>query len=60
MRVYDNEDQENVTCQCDHLTSFSILLVSIQMIWLVNYYIHRHQNKHNNNYYHYHYKRKLV
>ena len=32
MRINNNEDQENVTCQCDHLTSFSILLVSVNML----------------------------
>ena len=32
MRISNNEDQENVTCQCDHLTSFSILLVSVNML----------------------------
>ena len=44
MTVYTNEDGENVTCQCDHLTSFSILLVSAQMPSHVNCYIHRHQS----------------
>ena len=44
--VYTNEDGDNVNCQCDHLTSFSILLVSIKVLLYVNCCIHRHQNVH--------------
>ena len=32
MQVNNDRDQENVTCQCDHLTSFSILLVSVHTL----------------------------